>query len=504
MAVDLDKIDKVDTNITVPSVDDKLMETEKDKWGIILNNAFNILNNNIKIYKEIILELANTQNSLDLSDILLRLKNLEIDRDSIESIVNNNNSEYIDVGIIERKLNLKGTELEFNSNKVDLDNVAYTNRENTFSENINNTKVYKLKGGTVLENIDNKIKIGNISNKLDLQTTDGTFLVNGEEFRLSSEEVKALLDTTDFQATETINGTSKIATQTEVDAGLEDTKIVTSKKLKARLDSLLAGITSTYVELTRLATETTNGISKLATQIEVDAGLEDTKIVTSKKLKARLDTLLAGITSTYVLKTDNASETVKGVSKYGTSTGTVLEGKRLAEIIGLEYGGNIQDTGAKVTGEFYYDKALKYYYECIVNNNLTYNDGSKFRAISNKPISDKVENLYKVSEIVEVPNSVFSTVKFWRYGNRAFLFVFFDYKNSREVNWMTEGITLINYPANFTPDTPFLNTEHVILSNNNLNKNIARLVLRNDKITIHGVEGMTHYELKGIISYMTK
>ena len=188
----------------------------------------------------------------------------------------------------------------------------------------------------------------------------------------------------------------------------------------------------------------------------------------------------------------------------GTETDTVLEGKRLAEIIGLEYGGNIQDTGAKVTGKFYYDKALKYYYECIANNNLTYNDGSKFRAISNKPLSDKVENLYTVSETVEVPNSVFSAVKFWRYGNRAFLFVFFDYKNSREVNWMTEGIPLTNYPANFTPDTPFLNTEHVILSNNNLNKNIARLVLRNDKITIHGVEGMTHYELKGIISYMTK
>ena len=77
----------------------------------------------------------------------------------------------------------------------------------------------------------------------------------------------------------------------------------------------------------------------------------------------------------------------------GTEVDTALEGKRLAEIIGLEYGGNIQDTGAKVTGKFYYDKALKYYYECIANNNLTYNDGSKFRAISNKPLSDKVENL---------------------------------------------------------------------------------------------------------------
>ena len=75
-----------------------------------------------------------------------------------------------------------------------------------------------------------------------------------------------------------------------------------------------------------------------------------------------------------------------------------LEIQALAKIIGLEFGGNIQDTGAKVTGKFYYDKALKYYYECIANNNLTYNDGAKFRAISNKPISDRVENLSKVQQ----------------------------------------------------------------------------------------------------------
>lgn len=73
-----------------------------------------------------------------------------------------------------------------------------------------------------------------------------------------------------------------------------------------------------------------------------------------------------------------------------------LEIQALAKIMGLEFGGNIQDTGAKVAGKFYYDKALKYYYECIANNSLTYNDGSKFRAISNKPILDKVENLFKV------------------------------------------------------------------------------------------------------------
>ena len=72
---------------------------------------------------------------------------------------------------------------------------------------------------------------------------------------------------------------------------------------------------------------------------------------------------------------------------------TALEGNRLAEIIGLEFGGNIHDSGIKTAGKFYYDTVTKFYYECIANNNLTYNDSSKFRAISNKPISDRVENL---------------------------------------------------------------------------------------------------------------
>ena len=101
----------------------------------------------------------------------------------------------------------------------------------------------------------------------------------------------------------------------------------------------------------------------------------------------------------FILENSRAGEESYGITRYGITTDTALEGKRLAEIIGLEFGGNIQDAGAKVTGKFYYDKALKYYYECIVNNSLTYNDGSKFRAISNKPILDKVENLFKVEKL---------------------------------------------------------------------------------------------------------
>ena len=194
--MDTNKIDKIDTNLVVPSIQENLIEIERDKWGNILNEqTFKTLNNNMKVMKEILLEIANENNVTNLDSIKLRLNNLETDRDSIESIVDNNTNGLINVGITERKLNLKGTELEFNGNKIDtnnivynndLTNVAYTNRVNIFNENIDNTKVYKLKGGNVLENIDNKIKVGNISNKLDLQTTDGTFLVNGEEFRLPS------------------------------------------------------------------------------------------------------------------------------------------------------------------------------------------------------------------------------------------------------------------------------------------------------------------------------
>ena len=96
----------------------------------------------------------------------------------------------------------------------------------------------------------------------------------------------------------------------------------------------------------------------------------------------------------YLLNCNNNSFVLSDGALYGTEADTSLEGSRLAEIIGLEFGGNIQDTGNKTKGKFYYDNVTKFYYECIENTNLTYNDATKFRAISNKPISDKLENLF--------------------------------------------------------------------------------------------------------------
>ena len=97
----------------------------------------------------------------------------------------------------------------------------------------------------------------------------------------------------------------------------------------------------------------------------------------------------------YLLNFKNNSFVLSDSTLYGLQKGTSLEGNRLAEIIGMEFGGNIQDTGNKIKGKFYFDNVTKFYYECIENTNLTYNDVTKFRAISNKPLSDKVENLSK-------------------------------------------------------------------------------------------------------------
>lgn len=123
-----------------------------------------------------------------------------------------------------------------------------------------------------------------------------------------------------------------------------------------------------------------------------------------------------------------------------------LEIQALAKIMGLEFGGNIQDTGVKTTGKFYYDKALKYYYECIANNNLTYNDGAKFRAISNKPILDKVEKLsgitaLKGTEIDSRITNYFSDAWLYKIGDIVIFSGLLD-KNLPLIN--TPGTVLLN------------------------------------------------------------
>lgn len=198
-------------------------------------------------------------------------------------------------------------------------------------------------------------------------------------------------------------------------------------------------------------------------------------------------------------QTSNATEEKEGIVKFGTQQGTALEGNRLAEIIGIDFGGNIQDEGNKIKGKFYYDSVTKFYYECIVDTTLTYNESSKFRAISNKPISDRLENLLEVRQTISANNPTLGTVKFFRFGKRVTFFVYFQNLSGFT---MTDGTKIADFQENFFPDDFFRETEHAIMNRNNAGTENARLVIRSDGIYVYGVNGKTHYELKGSLHYI--
>ena len=145
-----------------------------------------------------------------------------------------------------------------------------------------------------------------------------------------------------------------------------------------------------YVKTTDLAQENKAGVVTLSKVKEsVPAATNDTNgTINLKQINDMID-----------IRVPSATNNIAGKVMLGTTKNTALEGNRLAEILGLEFGGNIQDSGSKIKGKFYYDSVTKFYYECLENTNLTYNDSGKFRAISNKPILDKLENCVKKTDL---------------------------------------------------------------------------------------------------------
>ena len=173
---------------------------------------------------------------------------------------------------------------------------------------------------------------------------------------------------------------------------------------------------------------------------------------------------------------------------------------RLNEIMGLEFGGNIQDAGDKVKGKCYFDNVTKFYYECIGDNSLTYNDSGKFRAISNKPISDKVENLSEFESIkINIPNGY---IKFAKTGKAVNCSVYLENLVSRMS--YKDGDVICQYPEKFVPRSEYMDMEFAVITveKNNLT-GTTRLIPLHQGITIWGVSGKEFWQIKGTANYFT-
>lgn len=87
---------------------------------------------------------------------------------------------------------------------------------------------------------------------------------------------------------------------------------------------------------------------------------------------------------------------------FGTEANEMLEGAKLAETLGIPYGGSLNNSNTKTEGTAYYDSTTKKTYKCTVTNTLNYADASKYEAISNNDLLLKfqnLDNLYKVKKI---------------------------------------------------------------------------------------------------------
>ena len=177
-----------------------------------------------------------------------------------------------------------------------------------------------------------------------------------------------------------------------------------------------------------------------------------------------------------------------------------LVSSRLAEILGLQFGGNIQDIGNKAKEKFYYDSVTKFYYECIEDNSLTYNDSGKFRAISNKPISDKLEKLFKVEkQTVNIHNG---TVTFVKQGNIVSAGILIQGDDV----FYADNQKLVDIPEKFLPIQEFYWLESSLASNSKGGeKGATRIQINPTSINVWGayIRG-TQTILKGSIVYCSR
>ena len=155
-----------------------------------------------------------------------------------------------------------------------------------------------------------------------------------------------------------INILITITSNTKVDAQIDLNSYVTLRKLQEELDKKL------------------------------DKGAVSTEYDTAKKIEDKIENLIK-------TKEPSITKNTAFNKDFGTSEDEVLEGAKLAETLGIPYGGILNNSNTKTEGTAYYDSTTKKTYKCTVTNTLNYADASKYEAISNNDLLLKFQNLSK-------------------------------------------------------------------------------------------------------------
>ena len=116
---------------------------------------------------------------------------------------------------------------------------------------------------------------------------------------------------------------------------------------------------------------------------------------------------------------------------FGTAENEVLEGIQLVRTLGLEYGGELNNSNTKTINTVYYDTQNKSFFKCFQENSLNYADSNYFEGISNNDLLLKLQNLSKVETYYKTENGIVFVFK--RIGNLII------YNSSNKIDFSVVG-----------------------------------------------------------------
>lgn len=246
-----------------------------------------------------------------------------------------------------------------------------TKVENSIKSSIDKieTKFLENSKDIIKNNVNDKINelVGNIDTKINDKVT--------EKLNLEIKNINKSID----EKTKDNVSQNDLNKELKDYAKLNEDNLFTRKITGKEIKSNSIETNELKVGGKNVVTDTSN-FAKLNTTNDFTQKIKGTEIESNKLITNEL--LLNGINV--------------NLSDYSTNNNVI---KQIEKVVGLAYDGNIEDVKNKIKGKFYFNSINNYFYECIVDNNLTYIDNSKFRPISNKPISNRIDNLINIKKI---------------------------------------------------------------------------------------------------------